>query len=591
MLCKRGCVPQGAAVVLLCIAFVNFIPFFSELVYFKAISNVPYTITSVAVGQGITFLLFPLLGLLADLVFSRYKVIVAGSVMMSAGLFIINIIVFAYTFVSLDNIWRYLLASGIVPLAVVILSFGMVEANALQFGMDQLTEASGEQLSRFVHWFFWVVWLGQFLLTAIHSLSMLVITQFLSLGYLRHSERYMIAGAAVVSNALLVLASVVICVKKHSLNTANSIGNPLKNIFYVLRYSWEHTFPENRSAFTYWEEDIPARIDLGKNKYGGPFTNEEVEDVKTFFHMLVLLLSLFSNHLIGDTFSLIEQLELQQGCPSIPSLVLALDPFAIPTALVVVLLPLYQTAVVQRALVFLKLNMIRRMWIGLLCSVLQVFCEIAIFRANIQDWNAAPSMHFQINTSYLIGNQNSSTGLPSMFGCYLLQTSNQTLIHESGIRYTVQNSVYFWLLVPQLITGLSMLLVSMTALEFICAQAPQTLQGLLIGLWYAMYSIRYLLVSILDTYITSSSSWYIYQGCKVSVMLVSLLLYSWVSRWYRYRERDEVVNVQQMIENIHERNLDLEEEYEEEQRRLFGESDEDLSIYSSISESNSDNSR
>ena len=29
--------------------------------------------------------------------------------------------------------------------------------------------------------------------------------------------------------------------------------------------------PERRSAFTYWEEDIPRRIDLGKSKYGGPF--------------------------------------------------------------------------------------------------------------------------------------------------------------------------------------------------------------------------------------------------------------------------------------------------------------------------------
>ena len=34
--------------------------------------------------------------------------------------------------------------------------------------------------------------------------------------------------------------------------------------------------------------------------------------------------------------------------------------------------------------------------------------------------------------------------------------------------------------------------------EFICAQAPRTTQGLLIGLWYATFSIRYLLVDLLD---------------------------------------------------------------------------------------------
>ena len=30
------------------------------------------------------------------------------------------------------------------------------------------------------------------------------------------------------------------------------------------------------------EDDYPSRIDLGKDKYGGLFTVEEVEDVKTF---------------------------------------------------------------------------------------------------------------------------------------------------------------------------------------------------------------------------------------------------------------------------------------------------------------------
>ena len=51
---------------------------------------------------------------------------------------------------------------------------------------------------------------------------------------------------------------------------------------------------------------------------------------------------------------------------------------------------------------------------------------------------------------------------------------------------------------PQLLNGLSSLLVSMTVFEFVCAQAPRTTQGLLIGLWYATFSIRYLVVGILD---------------------------------------------------------------------------------------------
>ena len=44
-----------------------------------------------------------------------------------------------------------------------------------------------------------------------------------------------------------------------------------------------------RSAFTYWADCPPSRLDMGKDKYGGPFTNEQVEDVKTFFRLLYFL--------------------------------------------------------------------------------------------------------------------------------------------------------------------------------------------------------------------------------------------------------------------------------------------------------------
>ena len=41
---------------------------------------------------------------------------------------------------------------------------------------------------------------------------------------------------------------------------------------------------------------------------------------------------------------------------------------------------------------------------------------------------------------------------------------------------------------------------------------------------------------------------------------MSLVLFSCVSRRYRYRQRDEIVNVQGMIEDTHERWLDQEED-------------------------------
>ena len=63
--------------------------------------------------------------------------------------------------------------------------------------------------------------------------------------------------------------------------------NPLKLIYQVLRYAVKNKHPRLRSAFTYWEDKPYSRIDLGMATYGRPFTTEQVEDVKTFFSILV----------------------------------------------------------------------------------------------------------------------------------------------------------------------------------------------------------------------------------------------------------------------------------------------------------------
>ena len=62
----------------------------------------------------------------------------------------------------------------------------------------------------------------------------------------------------------------------------------LKSIYFVLKFAAKHKAPLNRSALTSWEEDIPSRIDLGKSKYGGPYTTKQVEDVKTILRLLAI---------------------------------------------------------------------------------------------------------------------------------------------------------------------------------------------------------------------------------------------------------------------------------------------------------------
>jgi hypothetical protein len=60
-------------------------------------------------------------------------------------------------------------------------------------------------------------------------------------------------------------------------------------IYKVIKFAIVTKHPRCRSAFTYCEDELPSRIDFGKSKYGGPFTTEQVEDVKTFLRLLPLI--------------------------------------------------------------------------------------------------------------------------------------------------------------------------------------------------------------------------------------------------------------------------------------------------------------
>ena len=72
--------------------------------------------------------------------------------------------------------------------------------------------------------------------------------------------------------------------------------------------------------------------------------------------------------------------------------------------------------------------------------------------------------------------------------------SSVSIIHQYSYCYMnttkiTSGEAVLLLILPRVFNGLAQVLVNMTVLEFLCAQAPHSLQGLLIGLWYAMFSI------------------------------------------------------------------------------------------------------
>ena len=112
-----------------------------------------------AVTHAVVYLLYPLLGWLSDVYFTRYKVIRFAFIIMILVAFGSSLVALS---VVLDiNIVHHEIGKIMVMLLIipaflsVLLSLGLFEANAIQFGMDQLLESSSDQLSSFIHWYYW----------------------------------------------------------------------------------------------------------------------------------------------------------------------------------------------------------------------------------------------------------------------------------------------------------------------------------------------------------------------------------------------------------------------------------------------------
>ena len=508
--------------------------------------------------QGLMFLIYPLLGHLADVYLTRYRSLKCGLIMVVIGGIVAFMVSVVVAIIDHTDSQVYKIGTAVAEFIIIlalITGIGLFKASAIQFGMDQLLEAPTPKLIAFIQWYYWSQNLGELVVFYFQQGGHLGIIETCKITTFPQTRKWekILATVGIFTILLTAIAALgLFSISKKKFYVQRAGLNPFKNIYKVLKYSWTHKVPQNRSAFTYWEEDIPKRIDLGKNKYGGPFTNEEVEDTKTFLRIIPLLLCLFGYQLAGDGYSAPEQL-MRTSCPSLPVLVLIVaNPLHVSSLVAVVGIPLYRL-VIRKIHCIKRVLLLTRMWMGLYLSLLQtVLYIIVVINHDTTNWN-----HTVKNTENTIRN------------CLIVRVGYG--YNRTGECVPINDPVdntYSWLIVTQLLNGIASLLVSMTVFEFICAQAPRTTQGLLIGLWYATFSIRYLVVAILNSYISERRAWLIYEGVKGFLILVSLILFSRISQHYHYRQRDEIVNVQGMIEDIYEKRMDQEEEYMKERKQF-----------------------
>ena len=232
--------------------------------------------------------MYPIAGLLSDVCTGRYAMIQFGIALFWSAFALLSL----FLALASCDIGNYSFNTLVVPIIAYVLisaASGAIEVAIIPFGVDQLSQGatSHEQSS-----YFYFYYVGRQLGNLTGLLSFYGLSRFT----IKDVERNDFAAASLQSLAALVgmtLSLVLIWWFKNFLFRDKQRENPLKEVANVVFYAAtvRNTPPVARRAFRYGE-GRKRRMEKAKSRYDGPYTSEEVEDVKTFCKILLILFSL-----------------------------------------------------------------------------------------------------------------------------------------------------------------------------------------------------------------------------------------------------------------------------------------------------------
>ena len=495
---------------------------FKTTVYLMLDSNA--AIVAEAVNAIIFLCLAPVASFVADVKFSRFKTLVYSTyvIIISNSIFIIGVCGF---FVVHEFNYLYYIFLSLTCAGLLISLCGIVFflCNIIQFGTDQLRDAPTRYSVLFLYVLYWC-----------NSIVNLITVCVILPGKESHINQYnnyiymdMIKTSLLVTSsgcfvALSILVVFIVHKKKHWLLTEHLGGNPYLLTWRVVKFAAQHKKPIRRSAFTYCESDYPSRLDFGKQRYGGPFTTEQVEDVKTLLNILKVLLCLSPVYFLDQCTLLRRHMYFS----SFPSNIRKEQLFdgVLSTALSAIFIPLLMKYFISRCLP----SMFKRMGFSIVCLLVMYLIYILYSIIRTED--------FIKSGLYLVHCRINDTKSSEYF---MSSSATSILVLENVIQFTHK------------------LLVYITVWEFICCQSPQCMKGLLFGLLYAIRAFNQVLATstiwtfdkFLKEDIDNCNRYFYLLNISIAVLL--LLIFTVVSYKYRYRKRDDICNIYQYAENYY----------------------------------------
>ncbi len=449
----------------------------------------------------------PFAGWLADIRYGRYKIIQWSLwIMWISSLLLIGSLVVLQALDLQNDTYLKLPIILLIPLGI---GYGGFQANIIQFGVDQLLDASSDEVKAFIAWYTWTYISSQ-------------VTASLTLYYVSSIQYKVISLALLVCTNLSIAMSINL-IFRSILIREPSAQNPFKMVYKVVAYALKNKRPRLRSAFTYWEDSFPSRIDLGKMKYGGPFTTEQVEDVKTLFRVLFIIFVVAA--LFGTTDEQYEstkvyfQSMLRFDDSRLSSYVFYNFYFIAGT----ILIPLHEI------LVFPLFNhclpSFKSYWkclIGVLLYFVRYLILMALLTYTRQDLN----MH----------SSNNSVTIPCIF-----------YSHSGPLNHTHDGR---WIFLLEFLSISSALFFYVGSIQFYCAQIPYTMKGLVIGIFYALSGLFILFSqALLLPFTRQSLSWgtgtlscgFWYLITRMVYTVITIVIAALVMGCYKMRKREDLL--------------------------------------------------
>ena len=446
----------------------------------------------------------PFFGWLADAKLGNYQVVKIGIAVSWLASVLLSLFSLLSYNTSLGSDQNVAVRAVLLTLISLLLWTGsvIIVLNSLQLSLEQMPDASAENITSLIAWFVLSNATGFWVGDTIRELVLVCVPY-------NESDLYQTVTLFPVICASINFISFHLISPKWLIIEPKS-PQSLKNIYRILKFAAKHKSPLYRSALTYWEEDIPSRLDLGKSRYGGPFTTEQVEDVKTFFRILIIGVGIF---LIG--FALSVHIPVENKL--IPNIRLGLC--------------------AENGLVLFTLH---PFWCGILTVLAHELLVYPCFKHRLPSSIKRISI---ISFAVMLRNIIFLTVTVILEHFNILEKRTPWMLGISSVLYGVLGAILI-----------------MACFEFICAQAPYNMRGLLTGyivmvMWLSILVPGIAFSQIFSKYCPTPTCSLASASVGAAVSIFAFLLYLIIAHWYKKRVRDDIDTPHQWVEEVYDRYL------------------------------------